>query len=239
MDETYYWLSARDRMSVLLKAFRLSGVWVLISLATAFLLNLLLGEYFRDNPFFHITFLVSSFLLFFIAVQKPRIEARGIMLYRGLYAAATGIIIFWITVKWGILAIFCVYAAAAILFLFSAYAGLRYRSKLNGIRRPAFSAILLAAACIVEFFCNIYGIYGCYVISLALCIIFAMHNMKEIQKYDDFLRPARQKAQIEAPLPDWGFEMFINLTGMIFYPDAVRLVAKITATKRQTPKTVP
>lgn len=226
MDNTYYWLSARQRLRILMKAFVFAVLWCLFSFSIVIGFHCWMGDFFRDHPFFHLFFLISSFFLFAIAWKKEKISHVNIWLYRTLYALGVADILFWISLKIGITQLLIFFILALICFFLSGYVGLVYRPNITPVKIAVYYAKCLLCAIIIDFIAILFDIGACYAFSFAACIIFILYNTKEIQDYDAYLNVALQKKQISKPLPEWGFDMYINIIGMIFYPDLMRLLAK-------------
>lgn len=228
MENYYFWLSARRRRNVLLLTFIKSWKWTLPSLLIASIGYLLLHDYLEASPFNAFFSLVTSFSLFAVVKYKEKLEKKKLFIFRACYMATTGIILFWIMIALGLLNFGYFLSLALVMFFISPF--LNYLPlKFSKEAIMLITVALIFLSLIIDFILSFFGDFACHYIAFSFCFGFMLFNAWELKKMDKELQDGLTQEELKKMTDNWCFDLFVNFIGMIYFAEAVRLVAKITS----------
>lgn len=234
--ENYYCLSARSRKRILFMTFVKSWKWTFPSLLVATLAYILLHDVLKASHFNALLTLLTSFSLFAVVKYKNKLDKKKFFSFQICYALATSVILFWMMITLGFIKFTIFLSLALVLFLISPL--------INHLRLPFISSrekiiamiyILIILALIADLIAAFFDIFTCHFASFVFCFGFMLLNALELKQMDKELQYGLTKTDIKNLTDNWSFDMFINFIGMIYYFEAVRLVAKMILSS-QNPK---
>ncbi len=224
--EKYLWLSARDRLSVLLKIFRKAMIWLGWTVLFAFLLYISPLKAVKDTLFYHLIMLFSSFALFAVTIKlKPK---KLTLPSKILIFACAGIIIFWAFLRYGLALCFCFLAGAILLFCLSLFLALRFEKKIGSLKLGNKIIPIILCSVFAEFTFMLYANdSNSYILSGGLSLCFVLFNIVEINHFNIYLTHyAIEENDLKKLIKQSVLPFYFNLLGMFVFSDAVRLISK-------------
>ena len=224
MENYYFWLSAFSRKKILLRTFVKSWKWTLPSLFVAGLGYFLLYDTLKASHFNALLSLLTSFSLLAVVKYEDKLKKKN--LFRASYIAATSIILFWIMIALGLPKFGILLSLALVLFFISPFLNyLPLKLSKDIIILIIFALIMLAL--IIDFIFLFNGDFTCRFAAFAFCFGFMLFNAFELKQMDKELQDGLTQEELKKMTDNWCFDLSVNFIGMIYYAEAVRLVAKI------------
>lgn len=226
--ERYLWLSARDRLNVLLKIFGRALFWLGVTVVLAYGLYLSPIKGIENSPFYYLIMLISSFLPFVIMLKFCRNAQKFTSWAKLLFCAAASIIIFWAFLRYGAALSLGFLSGAVVLFGVSMYPALKFQHKIGSLRLLSKAIPIIVCAVLAEFIFTINGIdKHAFVLSGGLSLCFVLFSIVEINHLNIRLTEyAIEEQELEQLINQNVFSFYLNLLGMIVFSDAVRLICK-------------
>lgn len=231
--ERYLWLSARDRLNVLLKIAGRALFWLCATVVFAFALYLSPLKEIQNSSFCFLVMLLASFTLFVIVLKFCKTEQKYTLPLTLRICAAAGIIIFWVFLRYGPALTLSFLCTAIVLFGLSIFLALRFHEKIGSLRLGRKAIPIIVCAIFAEFAFTIYGSdKNAFILSGGLSLCFVLFCIVEINHINiRLMRYGIEEKELEQLIKQNVFPFYFNLLGMIVFSDGVRLICKLQLLK--------
>lgn len=226
--ERYLWLSARDRLNVLLK---ISGrALFLLGVTVVFAYGLYLSPIkgIENSPFYYLIMLISSFLPLVVMLKSCKNNPKITCLTQLFFCAAASIIVFWVFLRYGLALSLSFLSGAIVLFGVSMYLALKFQHKIGSLRFLSKIIPIIVCTVLAEFIFTINGVdKHAFVLSGGLSLCFVLFSIVEINHLNiRLMKYGIEEQELKQLINQNAFPFYLNLLGMIVFSDAVRLICK-------------